>query len=318
VPLYLLGDGAAYESLVYSEPRVGVTDDFSTLLSRARQGQVAISQAVADFWDLAPGTNAVVGLDSDRKGVTAPTAGVLAFLPGMPPKTVSDRQGYVQARVDYLNYLMGTSAYLVTDASAPNLADLQILIPRIVVMLRTVPGTDEVRFRAALAQATSVPPMEVHSLGDEVQKVGNDMYISLALANMRIYLVGGLLLALVAIVAIAVANYLEDRRTLALLRIRGASPAALWRFLLATLLSPALLGLAIGAGAAAVAGFGLANYVWRLRAIRTVVQLLPTHLVVPPLAAGVVLMLLALLAAVVSAFSWWAFRDTAHRSIRGR
>ena len=29
-----------------------------------------------------------------------------------------------------------------------------------------------------------------------------------------------------------------------------------------------------------LAGFGLANYVWKLREIRTVVQLLPTHLVV--------------------------------------
>jgi ABC-type lipoprotein release transport system permease subunit len=134
---------------------------------------------------------------------------------------------------------------------------------------------------------------------------------------MRIYLVGGLLLALVAIVAVAVANYTEDRRTLAMLRIRGASPPALWRFLLATLLAPALLGLAIGAAAAGVAGFGLANYVWRLRAIRTVVQLLPTHLVVPPLTAGLVLLLVVLLVAVASAFSWWAFRHTAYTSVRG-
>jgi len=36
--------------------------------------------------------------------------------------------------------------------------------------------------------------------------------------------------------------------------VRGASPAALWRFLLATLLTPALVGLAIGTVAAGVAG----------------------------------------------------------------
>jgi len=317
VPLYILADGAAYQAHVYSEPRVGVTADFATLLSRARGGEVAMSQPVADFWQLAPGTQAVIGLNSARQAIAAPTAGVLSFLPGMPPKTVSDRQGYVQARVDYLNYLMGTNAYLMTDATAPALADLQVLIPRVVVMLRTTPGTDDERLRAALMKATSVPPLELHSLGQEVQKVGNDMYISLALANMRIYLVGGLLLALVAIVAIAVVNYMEDRRTLALLRIRGASPACLWRFLVATLLAPALVGLAIGAIAAAVAGFGLANYVWRLRAIRTVVQLLPTHLVVPPLTGGLVLLLLVLLVAVASAFSWWAYRETSHARFIG-
>ena len=317
VPLYLLGDAAAYQTQVYSEPRVGVTGDFAALIGRMRAGEIAMSQPVADFWQLSPGTKVVVGLNRARQAISAPTAGVLAFLPGMPPKTVSDRQGFVQARVDYLNYLLGTNAYLVTAANNPRLADLQMLIPRIVVLLRTVPGTEGGRLRSALVAATAVPPLEVHSLEEEVAKVGHDMYISLALANMRIYLLGGLLLAMVAILAIALANYVEDRRTLALLRVRGASPAALWRFLLATLLSPALVGLGIGALAAGVAGFGLANYVWELRDIRTVVQRLPTHLVIEPIAGGLVALLLTLLVAVAAGFSWWAFRDTAHTSIRG-
>jgi hypothetical protein len=317
VPLYLLGDGAGYQTHAYAEARLGVTDAFSSLVERVRHGDVAMSQSVSDFWQLTPGSNAVIGLTGARQAVSARAAGVLAFLPGMPPKTVSDRQGYVQARVDYLNYLMGTNAYLVGDAGAPVLSDLQVLMPRVVLSVRTAPGTDDARLRSLLAQATSVPPLELHSLGEEVQKVGNDMYISLALANMRIYLAGGLLLALVAIVAVAVANYTEDRRTLAMLRIRGASPPALGRLLLATLLTPALLGLAVGAAAAAAAGFGLANYVWQLRSIRTVVQRLPTHLVVPPLTAALVALLLVLLVAVASAFSWWAFRHTAHTSVRG-
>jgi len=317
VPLYLLGDVSAYQTHVYSEPRVGVTEDFGSLLDRIRGGEVASSQSVADFWQLTPGSQTVVGLDPARQAVTAPAAGVLAFLPGLPPKTVSDRQGYVQARIDYLNYLLETNAYLVSAADAARLADLRLLLPRIVVMVRTAPNADAARLRAALTQATSVPPLEVHSLEQEVQKVGNDMYVSLALANMRIYLIGGLLLALVAIVAIAGANYAEDRRTLALLRIRGASPSALWRFLLAALLAPAMVGLAIGAVAAGIAGFGLANYVWQLRAVRTVVQLLPTHLVVAPLTGGLVVMLMLLLVAVAAGFAWWAFRHTAHTAMRG-
>ena len=317
VPLYLLGDAAAYQAQVYSEPRVGVTGDFTALVGQMRDGEIAMSQPVADFWQLSRGMNVVVGLNRSRQAISAPTAGILAFLPGMPPKTVSDRQGFVQARVDYLNYLLETNAYLVTAANNPRLADLQILIPRIVVLLRTAPGADAGRLQSALAAAGPVAPLEMHSLDQELQKVGNDMYISLALANMRIYLAGGLLLAIVAILAIAMANYVEDRRTLALLRIRGASPTALWRLLLATLLSPATVGLAIGAVAAGVAGFGLANYVWQLREIRTVVQLLPTQLVIEPLAGGLVLLLMALLTVVAAGFSWWAFRDSAHSSIRG-
>ena len=143
------------------------------------------------------------------------------------------------------------------------------------------------------------------------------MYISLALANMRIYLVGGLILALVAILAIAMANYSEDRRTLALLRIRGASPVDMWRFVVAMLLSPALVGLALGAASAVLAGFGLANYVWKLREIRTVVQLLPTHLVVSVLTLWIALLLIFLLVGVASGFSWWVYRHTAHRSMQG-
>ena len=317
VPLFLLGDTAVYQTRVYSESRVGVSADFATMVGRMGAGEIAMSQPVADFWQLSPGTKVVVGLNRARQAISAPTAGVLAFLPGMPPKTVSDRQGFVQARVDYLNYLLETNAYLVTAANNSQLADLQILIPRIIVLLHTAPDADAGRLQSALAAAAAVPPLEIHSLEQELQKVGNDMYISLALANMRIYLVGGLLLAIIAILAIAMANYVEDRRTLALLRIRGASPTLLWRLLLATLLSPALVGLGIGALAAGLAGFGLANYVWQLREIRTVVQLLPTHLVIEPLAGGLVLLLMALLIVVAAGFSWWAFRDTAHTSTHG-
>src|SRR5207249_608407 len=104
----------------------------------------------------------------------------------------------------------------------------QILIPRIIVLLRTDGFVDPASFQQAIVNASPFPPLEVHSLAQEIGKVGSDMYISLALANMRIYLLGGLLLALVAILAVAMANYSEDRRTLALLRIRGASPSSIW------------------------------------------------------------------------------------------
>jgi ABC-type lipoprotein release transport system permease subunit len=216
-----------------------------------------------------------------------------------------------------LNYLFSTNAYLATGVDNPKLRELQILLPRVIVLLKADPTSDPVAFQKTLAKATTFPPLEIHSLDQEVAKVGSDMYISLALANMRIYLIGGLILALVAILAIAMANYSEDRRTLALLRIRGASPTDMWRFVVAMLLSPALVGLALGAASAILAGFGLANYVWKLREIRTVVQLLPTHLVVSLLTAWIVLLLIFLLVGVASGFSWWVYRHTAHRSMQG-
>jgi hypothetical protein len=316
VPLYLLESSDAYRAAVYSEPSVGLSDSFEDIVVRTRSGEVAVSPPVADFWRVETGTPLLLGLDPERKPVGTNAAGVLAFLPGIPPKSVSDRQGFVQARVDYLNHLFTSNAYLATTADSAQLAGLQILIPRVIVLLATDPTVDAATFPRAIANATPFPPLEVHSLTQEVGKVGTDMYISLALANMRIYLVGGLLLALIAILAVAMANYTEDRRTLALLRIRGASPAAMWRFVVAMLLSPALVGLALGAISAIMAGYGLANYVWRLREIRTVVQLLPTHLVVAPLTLWVVLLLMVLLIGVASAFSWWVFRHTAYKSMQ--
>lgn len=82
------------------------------------------------------------------------------------------------------------------------------------------------------------------------------------------------------------------------------------------MLSPALLGLVIGALAAVLAGYGLANCVWKLREIRTVVQLLPTHLVLSPLTGGVILLLVVLLIGVASVFSWYVYRRTAHETVR--
>jgi ABC-type lipoprotein release transport system permease subunit len=132
---------------------------------------------------------------------------------------------------------------------------------------------------------------------------------------MRIFLLGGLILAVVAIVAVALANYVEDRRTIALLRIRGVSPSSIWRFFVATLLSPAVLGLVLGAAVALVGGYGLANYVWTLRELKSVVHLLPTRLVVTAWTMLLALGLLGLVVAVAWLFSRWMFRRTAREDI---
>src|SRR5947199_6359122 len=115
---------------------VGLSAEFQTIAGRLND-QVAVSPPVADFWGLEPGSEVLLGLDPERRAVASTTAGILAFLPGLPPKSVSDRQGYVQARVDYLNYLFSSNAYLATGADNPQLGRLQTLIPRIIVLFRT-------------------------------------------------------------------------------------------------------------------------------------------------------------------------------------
>jgi ABC-type lipoprotein release transport system permease subunit len=315
VPVYLLADVDTYLRTAYAEPELGVTGRYGDVVSKLGAGELLVSPPVADFWRIGPGTPVMAGMDAERRIVSAPASGVVAFLSGMAPLTVSDRQGYVQARLDYLNHLFANNAYVAAGAANPALAQLQTLIPRVVVLVKALPGARPAELQDAASRALPFRPLEVNTIGREIQKVGSDMFIALALQNMRIFLLGGLLLALVAILAVALANYAEDRRTIALLRIRGGSPRDVFRFFLATLLSPALLGLLLGGAVALLGGFGLANHVWRLRELKSVVHLLPTRLVVSAWTGALALLLLFLVVAVAWLFSAWVFRRTARQGI---
>lgn len=315
VPVYLVRNVDEYMRIAYSEDELGIGAKYQDLIAKLKHGDVAVSMPVADFWRIQQGTPVLIGMDDERRVLSAPASGILAFLSGMPPLTVNDRQGYVQARLDYLNHLFANNAYVATSAANPSLASLSTLIPRIVVIVKAAPGANLAAIQSEAAKVLPFRPLEVNTLNREIEKVGSDMFISLALQNMRIFLIGGLLLAVVAIIAVALANYTEDRRTIALLRIRGTSPKYIWRFFVATLLSPTLLGLLLGGLTALVGGFGLANYVWKLRELRSVVQLLRTHLVVSAWTVLLALSLLALIVAVAWLFSLWVFRRTAREDI---
>jgi hypothetical protein len=250
-----------------------------------------------------------------KKPVLVPSSGVIGFLPGMPPRTISDRQSYVSARIDYLNYLSSNDAYLAATMDNPRIANLKVLIPRILLLVHVKENANTETVVKAVAGALKARPLEVRELKQELKKVGGDMFIFLALENMRIYLVGGVLLALIAVLAIALTNYLEDKRTLGLLRIRGTSPALIFRFFASSLLSPALVGLVLGFLVAGAAGYGLTNLIWDLRELRSVVHLLPTRLVISGLTIWIGLGLLMVIVGIALIFSLWVFRRTARETM---
>ena len=309
VPLHLVDGLERYLRTTHSEPALGIGEAFEEILLRLDTGELAASPPVSGFWELTRGSELPLGVTPQFETIAAPVSGTVAFLPGMPTRTVTDRQGYVQARIDYLNMLFSQNAYVVASADNEALGQMQTLIPRVTVLVSA--SSRSPSFGEELMRALPVTPLEVRSADEEIDKVAADMFVYLAQTNMSIYLLGGILLAIVSIFAIALVNYWEDRRMLALLRIRGASPAHIRRLIVALILSPALLGLALGAVVALLAGYGLANHVWSLREIESVVQLLPTHLVVSPLTLGVALLILAVLIGIAAAFSQWVFRRTA-------
>ena len=315
VPLYLLDDTQRYLKNAIFEEKLGVSAKFSDVINVLGEQQIAASPPVAAFWDLGPGEPVLLGGDLNKKPVLVPAGGVVGFLPGMPPRSISDRQSFVSARIDYLNYLSSTDAYLVGSADNRLMENLKVLVPRILLLVRVRPNGDTDAIVNSITQTLKARPLEVRELKRELKKVGGDMFIFLALENMRIYLVGGVLLALIAILSIALTNYLEDRRTLGLLRVRGVSPVLLFRFFASSLLAPALLGLVVGLLVAGAAGFGLTNLIWSLRELKSVVHLLPTHLVISDWTVWISLGLLAVVVTIALLFSLWVFRRSARASM---
>ncbi len=160
-------------------------------------------------------------------------------------EALSPAQHIIKIVNEELVEVLGGARTNLTMASQP---------PTVIMLVGLNSGAnDAARVESDLRATLPFPPLEVHSLADELQKTGSDMFIFLALEDMRIYLIGGLILALIGMVAVATANYMEEQHTLALLRIRGAAPRYIWRYLMAMIISPALLGLLLGGVSALIA-----------------------------------------------------------------
>ncbi|MBX9738464.1 MAG: hypothetical protein K2X62_00240 [Beijerinckiaceae bacterium] len=315
LPIYLMGDAERHLSATYSEAALGQNGDFAPLVRQLSQSRILASAPVGAFYKKALGEPMPVGRMVDARLQRMPYGGALHFLPGVPLRTVNDREGFVAARVDYLNHLFTNAPYLVGSQNEEALANLDVLVPRVVISVAATPGADGAALRRNVLAAAGVEPLETRDLASEMQRLGSDMYIYLARQNVQIYLFGGFLLALIGIYAVAYANYLEDRRTLALLRIRGAGPGDVVRFFLPNVLGPSLVGLVIGGGVALLVGFGITKLIWELRQLQTVLNYLPTRLAVSYEFAAVAAILVAIIAGIVYLFSRWIFARTARQSL---
>ena len=100
-----------------------------------------------------------MGADLNKKPVLVPASGIVGFLPGMPPRSISDRQSYVSARIDYLNYLSSTDAYLAGTMDNPRIANLKVLIPRILLLVRVNADGDAGAIVKVAVANTKSPPV---------------------------------------------------------------------------------------------------------------------------------------------------------------
>ena len=315
LPIYLVPEPERHLAATYSEPALGMGGDFEATLRRLSQSRILASAPVGAFYKKALDEPMPVGRMTDGKLQRMPYGGALHFLPGVPLRTVNDREGFVAARVDYLNHLFTNAPYLVGAQNERALADLDILVPRIVISVAAQRGTDPADLRRRVLAASGVEPLDTRDISSEMARLGSDMYIYLARQNVQIYLLGGFLLALIGIYAVAYANYLEDRRTLGLLRIRGAGPADVVRFFLPNVLGPSIVGLVIGGGVALLVGFGITKLIWELRQLQTVLNYLPTRLAVSWETGAVAAILALVLGGIVFVFARWIFARTARQGL---
>jgi len=315
VPVYFVDSAERYLATVPHESSLGASAPFTEVIRSTDENQVLVSRPVHLFYKRDPGMRMPVGRNVDKSMQVVTVGGVLHYLPGMPLKTVNDRQSFVAARVDYLNHLFGANAYLVGAGDNPWFNNLDVLLPRAVAVVRPRPGVTPATLHEVVRTAMPVAPIEIRDVAEETARLGSDMYIYLARQNFEIYLIGGLLLSIIGIVAVALSNHAEDRRTLALLRIRGCGPRALLAFSAPGLFAPSLVGLVLGALVALVVGFGITRLVWELRQILTILNLLPSHLAVSWQTAEVALLLIVMLLAIAYGFSRWIFRRSARESL---
>ena len=315
LPIYLIPDTARHLAATYSEPALGERAPFADVLRKVDEGRIVASAPVGAFYKKALEEPMPVGRMVDGKLQRLPYGGSLLFLPGVPLRTVNDREGFVAARVDYLNHLFTNAPYLVGAQSEKALQDLDILVPRIVLSVAMRHGANPSDLRAQAVAAAGIDPLDIRDVRSETARLGSDMYIYLARQNVQIYLLGGLLLALIGVSAVAYANYREDRRILGLLRIRGAGPADVVRFFLPNLLGPAVVGMMIGAAVALLVGYGVTKLVWELRQLQTVLNYLPTRLAVSWETGAVALALALVLGLIVAVFARWVFAKTARQGL---
>ncbi|MGK0298942.1 MAG: hypothetical protein ACI9XC_002567 [Gammaproteobacteria bacterium] len=316
LPLYFMPDKDAYMEAVYSEESLAQEGGFNDLMNRLPEGQVVMSPAVASFINKAPGETTSLGRNINGADmIKAEVAGALWYLPGSPLVSVTDRESFDTARIDYVNYLFSNNAYLAVDPNIPAIGNLDVLISGVQFAIDLVPGSAPDIVRDNILRSLPVEPSSIRTYDEEIGKIGSDMYIFLARQNVQIYLIGGLLLAIIGILSVAFTNFLEDRRTLGLLRIRGAGPMHMLRFFGSGIFAPSYIGLLLGIIVSLIVGFGITNLVWQLREVKNILLYLTTRIAVSELTVIIGVILFSIITIVGVVFSQWAFRKSVREGL---
>jgi hypothetical protein len=306
-PLFILDNPSSYLKDSYIEDALGQTAPLRTILERVGRGEVAVSPSVAEFWKLRVGDDVTIGFDEKKVPVRVKVAGIITALPGAPQRAVQERDVFLAAQTDYLGFLFNTEAFMVASLDNPALERINAIVPHISFLVKGGENITPVSIPGALRDARTLP--------EEVGRIREDMFIHMVEQNFSLYLIAGLAISLFAVATIFIVNFIEDRRTLGLLRVRGAAPADLKGALVVQLYSPLLLGLLVGVGTGIGAGYGIARQIWSLRRIPTIIDQLSSRVALSWGMFGFAALIMIVLSSFVSLLGLWTFRKTAREAI---
>jgi ABC-type antimicrobial peptide transport system permease subunit len=168
----------------------------------------------------------------------------------------------------------------------------------------------------ALREQGKIPPFRsINTEAAGKDSLGSDMFVYMALENIKVFMIGGIFVTLAGLVAAAIVNFIEGKRIFALLRLRGASPKDLIRVILTGLVAPLFVGAGIGVPVGLVTGYGLTNAIFALPRAASVLEILPVHLTLSWFMAGIILFVLTLFFFASLVLSAWIFRRTAREAL---
>ena len=295
-------DSDSYLSTSYHEEDIGVQQKFTEAIKASSQGMV-LSKDVADELRTKPGDPIL--LEVMPRPVSSTVTGVVNTMPGA-------LRSFGEAEATSLNYLTDLFSiypFLVSDLKNPVSSQLRGFVSKVIFLVKVKEGHGaaqvEQQIRALL------PNAPVRLLEREVKKMKGDMFVSLSQENMRLYVLGGFLMALLALISISAINFTESRRIYALLRLRGARPQHLIGVSLSDLLMPVLVGGFIGSLLGLFAGYNVVHRIWMIPKELTPAIVASPSFFLSPASLFMAASLLALLAFTALLLSLRIYRKSA-------
>jgi hypothetical protein len=317
LPLNLIEQPDAYGRLAYHEEGLGLTRPFSKVLAELGSAPLVSSRGFREL-RMVPGRSEVmIGYYDQFAPVPALFEDVIAFLPGQPKVDVEQREGFAAAEVDYMNFLTQMDARAVTSAERFDrepLSRVNVSPSRVVFLLKTN-GELSNRDIETLVAGLPVKPQNVRSRASEQHQVNKDMFISLALENMKVFKLGGLVLAISGLVVVGLANYQAEKRSLSLLRLRGTPTSTILGISLSIFWVPVLVGIVLGTLLGITAGYGTSQAIWEMPRVYGVAGFLENRLIITKSTTAVVLLFAIILSLASLAFGLWPVRKSAHEAI---